>query len=260
MLPISITSLVLFTPLLASCLLFISETLASNHIRFLSKRAYICIFFGILAIAISISISSFLMTQFIDFYSLFGFKSVSDSSKSLVVKLITTIVVLDFANYLIHRFIHFVPTLWKFHRLHHSDKNVDSMTTLLHHPLEVLTNSVFIIGFYVIFDLPIIFVIFYDILLGAHDAFAHTTIKIPPLMEKWLGFFFVMPNMHRTHHALDLRYGNSNYGSIFSIWDRLLGTYTFLDNVDSHLIVFGVEKSKSPKELTIRECLINPFI
>jgi len=216
--------------------------------------------FGLLAILTSISISNFLMTPLIDFYSIFNLISISSINTDLIIKIVVTFVLLDFANYLIHRFIHFVPFLWRFHRLHHSDRSVDSMTTILHHPLEVFINSIFIIGFYVIFDLPIIFVIFYDILLAIHDAFVHSSIKMPKALESWLGYIFIMPKMHRAHHALDLTHGNSNYGSIFSIWDRLFGTYSVMDANKTKPMIFGIEDTKTPKLFSAKELLINPFI
>jgi len=200
------------------------------------------------------------MNLLIDFYNTFNLISISRIDIDFLMKIAVTFILLDFANYLIHRFIHFVPFLWKFHRLHHSDRQVDSMTTILHHPLEVFINSIFIIGFYVIFDLPIIFIIFYDILLAIHDAFVHSTTKIPKKIEDWLSYIFVMPRMHRTHHALDTYYGNSNFGSILSFWDKLFGTYSVMNANKTNPMIFGIEDAKTPKSFSAKELLINPFI
>jgi sterol desaturase/sphingolipid hydroxylase (fatty acid hydroxylase superfamily) len=156
--------------------------------------------------------------------------------------------------------MHFVPFLWRFHRLHHSDRQVDALTTLLHHPLEVIINSVLIVGFYVAFDLPIILIIFYNILLAFHSAFVHSTITIPKGMEKWFGYIFVMPVMHRSHHSIDVTYGDANFGSIFSIWDRLLGTYKQKEDSKTNSTVFGVDISKTPKENSMQSFLINPLV
>ena len=226
----------------------------------MTRRAFIFSACGLLAILVSLAISTYLMNPLVDFYSIFNFTSLSHNQLSPWLVVALAFLVLDLANYLIHRFIHFVPFLWRFHRLHHSDSKVDALTTVLHHPLEVFINSIFIVGFYVAFDLPIVLIIFYDILLALHDAFAHSTIVIPKPIEKWLGYIFVMPVMHRLHHALDMRHGNSNYGSVFSFWDRLLGTYTDTRNMNSRAIVFGIETTQTPKSFSAKELLLNPFI
>ena len=250
----------LFAPLFFSLLFKTVEFVFQEQSLIFTKRALIFISFGVLAILTSLGISNYLMNPLVDFYTLFDITSLSHNHMPPWLVVVFAFLVLDLANYLIHRFIHFVPFLWRFHRLHHSDRNVDALTTVLHHPLEVFINSIFIVGFYVAFDLPIILIIFYDILLALHDAFAHTTMRIPRKIEQWGGYIFVMPVMHRTHHSIDMSYGNSNYGSIFSIWDRLLGTYKDTNKINSHSIIFGVEATKTPKSISTKELLLNPFI
>ena len=249
----------LFSPLLFSSFFFLLECIGNKNSSIFTKRTFIFISFGGLAILASLGISP-LMDILINFYSSFNVASPSYENFPSWLVIIIIALQLDLANYLTHRFMHFVPFLWRFHRLHHSDKKVNALTTLLHHPLEVIINSVLIVGFYVAFDLPIILIIFYNILLALHSAFVHSTIRIPKSMEKWVGYIFVMPGMHRSHHSIDVSYGNANYGSIFSIWDRLLGTYKQKEVSKTNPEVFGVDISKAPKENSMQSFLINPLV
>jgi sterol desaturase/sphingolipid hydroxylase (fatty acid hydroxylase superfamily) len=79
-------------------------------------------------------------------------------------------------------------------------------------------------------------------------------------MEKWFGYIFVMPVMHRSHHSIDVTYGDANFGSIFSMWDRLLGTYKQKEDSKTNSTVFGVDISKTPKENSMQSFLINPLV
>lgn len=246
----------LFAPLIFSFFFAGLETQS----RIFSSRTFLFASFGLFAILVSLGISNYFMDYLIELYSFIDIRSLSHNDLPSWLVVISTFLVLDLANYLIHRFIHFVPFLWRFHRLHHSDRNVDALTTVLHHPLEVFINSIFIVGFYVAFDLPIILIIFYDIALAIHDAFAHASIRIPRGVEKWFGYIFVMPIMHRAHHSIDFNYGNANYGSIFSIWDRLLGTYKPKEVSKVNPMIFGVDLSKTPKDNSFQSFLVNPLV
>jgi len=250
----------LFAPLLSSLFFSILEAVKLKRVNLISQRSFIYILFGISSIFVSLFVSSYFINPLIDFYSFFNLTSISNVESSLIIKMILTICALDFSNYLIHRFTHFVPLLWRFHRLHHSERQVDAMTTIFHHPIEVLINNIFIIACYVIFDLPIIFIFFYDIAFALFDAFAHSNLQLPVKLEKYLSYIFVMPRMHRTHHALDKYHGNTNYGIVFSFWDKFFGTYSVMDANKTNPIKFGIEDAMTPKSYSARELLINPFI
>lgn len=163
---------------------------------------------------------------------------------------------IDFFQYITHRMHHSIPFLWRFHRLHHSDKDVDVMTSWLHHPFETVSIYLIITFLYVVFDIPLVFIYWYSIIFILHVAFTHTKIYVPDHIDNWLRFFIVTPNAHRLHHSADMKEGNSNFGQVFLFWDVLFKTHM---NGNSQSIQYGIESSQSPDNICLKDYLINPF-
>lgn len=134
-----------------------------------------------------------------------------------------------FAGWLCHFVEHKVPLFWRFHIIHHADNNVDVTTGLRHHPLESVWRGVFFfIGIFVSGS-PMYAVMIFQTLLVAATGFTHANISLPGWLDKALSYFLVSPNMHKIHHHWKQPYTDSNYGAVFSIWDRILGTFRKLD-------------------------------
>jgi sterol desaturase/sphingolipid hydroxylase (fatty acid hydroxylase superfamily) len=163
---------------------------------------------------------------------------------------------LDFFHYLSHRLHHSIPLLWRFHRLHHSDKDVDVMTTWLHHPFELISIYLINTFLYVVFDIPIEFIYIYSIIFILHSGFTHIKIYVPENIDNWLRFMIITPNAHRLHHSIDMKEGNSNFGLILLVWDIIFKTY--LKN-DSKHITFGVKPEVTPQTNNLWNFIINPF-
>jgi sterol desaturase/sphingolipid hydroxylase (fatty acid hydroxylase superfamily) len=137
---------------------------------------------------------------------------------------------LDFcAGWLSHFVEHNVPLFWRFHIIHHADNNVDVTTGLRHHPLESVWRGLFFFLGIFLSGSPMYAVMIYQTLLVAATGFTHANISLPPRVDQALSFFLVSPNMHKVHHHWKQPYTDSNYGAVFSIWDRLLGTFRKLD-------------------------------
>ncbi len=149
------------------------------------------------------------------------------------------VLLLDFIGaYLAHYVEHKVKPLWMVHLVHHTDHNVDTTTANRHHPLESIIRFLFtLIGVFVV-GTPIAIVFLYQSLSLVATQFSHANIKLPNKVDELLSYIIVSPNMHKVHHHYKLPYTDSNYGNIFSIWDRLFGTYMKLD---PKLIVYGVD-------------------
>ena len=152
------------------------------------------------------------------------------SKLSPLALIITTCLVLDFfAGWLCHFVEHQVPLFWRFHIIHHADNNVDVTTGLRHHPLESVWRGIFFyIGIFVS-GAPMFAVLLYQTALVFITGFTHANISLPKWLDKTLSWFLVSPNMHKVHHHWKQPYTDSNYGAVFSIWDRLLGTFMKLD-------------------------------
>jgi sterol desaturase/sphingolipid hydroxylase (fatty acid hydroxylase superfamily) len=154
---------------------------------------------------------------------------------------------------------HKIPTLWRFHRLHHVDKNVDALTTVLHHPLEMASSFLVNITCYVLFDMPVIIILAHAFVSALHSPFTHTKMLLPEKLDRFLTYFIITPNFHRLHHSLDVTEGNSNFGIIFPFWDRLFGTCCYVSNRAVSEFKFGVSADKSPQSLSLKELLVNPL-
>lgn len=140
--------------------------------------------------------------------------------------------------YLAHLVEHKVKFLWMVHIVHHTDHHVDTTTANRHHPLESLIRYIFtLIGVFTV-GAPIGVIMFYQSLSVVLSQFNHANIKLPTKVDKALGWVLISPDMHKVHHHYVLPFTDSNYGNIFSWWDRLFGTYRYLDR---DAIVYGVD-------------------
>ena len=140
--------------------------------------------------------------------------------------------------YLPHWTEHRVKPLWMIHLVHHSDHYVDTTTANRHHPLESLVRFGFTLFGVFIIGANMGIIMLYQSLSLISTQFNHANIKLPKKIDLYLSYFLVSPDMHKTHHHYRLPYTDSNFGNIFSIWDRLFGTYL---SFDREKLVYGVD-------------------
>jgi sterol desaturase/sphingolipid hydroxylase (fatty acid hydroxylase superfamily) len=168
------------------------------------------------------------------------------------------VIFLDFfAAYLAHFVEHKVKPFWMVHLVHHTDHKVDTTTANRHHPIEsVIRFSFTLLGVFVV-GTPIALVMLYQALSLIFTQFTHANIKMSKSVDKLLSYVIVSPDMHKVHHHYRLPYTDSNYGNIFSIWDRLFGTYMYLDR---EKLIYGVDVFPDEnKNTNIVELLKQPF-
>lgn len=147
--------------------------------------------------------------------------------------------------YFVHWTEHKVKWMWRFHLVHHTDTNVDTTTANRHHPGESVFRFVFTTAGVIVCGAPIYLVFLYQSLSAALSQFNHANIQFPRWLDDALSWVLVTPRMHRVHHHYVLPYTDSNYGNIFSIWDRLFGTFSRMDN---DRIVFGIDTHMAADE------------
>jgi len=133
---------------------------------------------------------------------------------------------------------HKIKPLWMIHLVHHSDHHVDTTTANRHHPLESIIRFIFTLFGVLLVGAPIGIVMLYQSLSLVATQFTHANIKLPKKVDHYMSFVLVSPDMHKTHHHYRLPYTDSNYGNIFSLWDRLFGTYLPFDR---EKLVYGVD-------------------
>ncbi|HOZ73683.1 MAG TPA: sterol desaturase family protein [Flavobacterium sp.] len=171
---------------------------------------------------------------------------------------IVGLLLLDFIGaYLAHLAEHKTKLLWRFHLIHHTDTWIDTTSANRHHPGESVIRFAFTTLGALIVGSPMWLIFLYQSLSVVFAQFTHANISLPPNIDRMLRWVIVSPDMHKVHHHYLLPYTDSNYGNIFSIWDRIFGTYMELPNAD---IVYGVDTHMDPKEHnSIKNLLYIPF-
>lgn len=145
-------------------------------------------------------------------------------------ELLIAVMALDLvAQWLAHYLLHRVKWMWKFHMVHHSDTKVDATTGTRHHPGDYLVREVFALATILIFGIPIAFYFFYRIVTVLFTYLTHANITVPIWIDKPMSLLFVTPNMHKFHHHFERPWTDTNFGNIFSLWDRMFGTMTYDD-------------------------------
>ena len=173
-------------------------------------------------------------------------------------EIILGVLLLDFVGaYLPHYTEHRIKPLWMIHLVHHSDPNVDTTTANRHHPLESIIRFLFtLLGVFII-GTSIGIVMLYQALSLVSTQFNHANIRLPKKLDQWISYIIVSPDMHKIHHHYRLPYTDTNYGNIFSIWDRMLGTFS---NYEREKIIYGVDVFPDEKKNSqIKSLLKQPF-
>ncbi len=173
--------------------------------------------------------------------------------------IVSSILVLDLAVYGQHRLSHAVPWLWRLHRLHHFDLDVDVTTAGRFHPLEILLSMLWKIAVVAALGAPPVAVLAFEILLSATAMFSHAQIALPPVVDRSLRIVLVTPDMHRVHHSIHRDETDSNYGTLVSTWDRLFRSYRAQPRDGHETMVLGIEGYRSPGALSFTGLLLGPF-
>jgi len=172
-----------------------------------------------------------------------------------VVAIAIAVVTLDVLSYLQHRVLHATASLWRVHRVHHADVDLDTTTALRFHPIEALIGQVTFGTGIVILGLPPEGVVLYFWLSVVDTIVSHTNIRLPARIERAVQWLFVTPALHAIHHSAVLAESNRNFASIFSVWDRLGGSYL----AQPQPVRTGLEEFREPRYLTLPWTLALPF-
>jgi sterol desaturase/sphingolipid hydroxylase (fatty acid hydroxylase superfamily) len=141
------------------------------------------------------------------------------------IAVVVTLAVRSLSGYVDHVVMHKVPFLWRLHRVHHLDTHLDVSTSLRSHPAELATNIVTMVPAAIAFGLAPWVLLVYELVDSIVGALSHANLRIPEFLDRPLRWVMVTPNMHCLHHSSYQPETDSNYGTVFTIWDRLFGTY-----------------------------------
>ena len=173
---------------------------------------------------------------------------------------IVSVVLLDLVIYLQHVMFHAVPALWRLHRMHHADLDIDVTTGARFHPIEILLSMVIKLTIVAALGAPALAVLIFEVLLNATSMFNHANVLIPAPVDRVLRLFVVTPDMHRVHHSILPRETNSNFGFNLPWWDRLFGTYRAQPAAGHSGMTIGIEQFRTERDLWLDRMLIQPLL
>lgn len=200
---------------------------AGRNLVFLSTSILINVVFGLLTVGVFLWLSSH------------SFGILNHVDLPFWLELLIAVMALDlFAQYVSHRLLHKVRWMWKFHLVHHSDTMVDATTGTRHHPGDYLIRELISLVTIIGFGIPLGMYVIYRFLTVAFTYFTHANINLPQWLDRAVSLVFVSPDMHKFHHHFERPWTDSNYGNIFSLWDRAFGTFVYKDRA---AIRYGVD-------------------
>ncbi|KGY11199.1 sterol desaturase [Vibrio tubiashii] len=177
----------------------------------------------------------------------------------IYVELLIAVVLLDLAIYLQHLVFHRVPILWRLHRMHHADQDIDVTTGTRFHPIEILLSMWIKVGLVMTLGISPIAVVVFEIILNASAMFNHSNAYLTLKLDNWLRKMIVTPDMHRVHHSVLVKETHSNFGFFLSIWDRAFGTYLDQPEQGHDGVKIGLPLFQSPNEQRLDKMLTQPF-
>jgi sterol desaturase/sphingolipid hydroxylase (fatty acid hydroxylase superfamily) len=172
---------------------------------------------------------------------------------------LASVVLLDLAIYLQHVLFHAVPVLWRLHRMHHADLDIDVTTGVRFHPVEILLSLLIKFGVIALLGAPALAVLIFEVLLNATSMFNHGNVRMPAAVDRIVRLLVVTPDMHRVHHSIARAETNSNFGFNFPWWDRLFGTYRAQPAAGHEGMTIGLEVFRDPAELRLDRMLLQPL-
>lgn len=173
--------------------------------------------------------------------------------------LILTLILFDLAIYAQHLVFHAVPVLWRLHRMHHADLEIDVTTGLRFHPLEIVLSMMVKLALVLVLGPPALGVLIFEVVLNATSLFNHANIRLPLRVDAALRLVLVTPDMHRVHHSVIPEETNSNFGFNLPWWDRLFRTYRAQPRAGHDGMRIGLSRFRDWRELWLDRLLTQPF-
>lgn len=168
--------------------------------------------------------------------------------------------IMDLVIYIQHRLFHVLPVLWDIHRMHHTDRDLDFTSALRFHPFELFISMVVKLMAVWIFGIDAKTFIIFEICINSFAMFNHGNFSVPYKVEKILRIFIITPDIHRIHHSVLLNECNSNYGTIFTVWDYLFKSLVLIPKKGQDGMVIGLPGYKDKKYQYFHWMLITPFL
>ncbi len=177
----------------------------------------------------------------------------------LYIQIILGVVLLDFAVYAQHIASHKIPFFWRFHKVHHVDRDIDVTTGIRFHPLESIMSMIYKCIIILLLGPATAAVVVFEIVLNASAMFNHANVRLPKKIDSILRLVIVTPDVHRIHHSVIPKETDSNYGFFLSIWDRLCRTYIAQPKENHQGMTIGLKSYQTAQPSFLIWCLTLPF-
>ncbi len=171
-----------------------------------------------------------------------------------------SLLALDLAIYLFHLLFHAVPALWRVHRVHHADLDIDVSTGVRFHPIQMMLSVSIKSIVILLLGPPALSVLTFEVLSHAITLFNHGNVRIPAALDRVLRWFVVTPDMHRIHHSIHIAETDSNFGFVLPWWDRMFGTYRAEPAGGQVRMVVGIESFRTDRDLWLDRLVLNPVV
>ena len=172
---------------------------------------------------------------------------------------LASLVLLDLIIWAQHRLFHWQPQLWRLHRMHHADIDLDTTTGVRFHPLEAILSSLIKAAAIVILGIPPLAYLAFEVILSSMSLFNHGNVRLPVALDRWLRLIMVTPDMHRVHHSVVAQEMNSNFGFNLPWWDRLFGTYQAQPEAGHQGMQIGLPEFRSRTDSRLDKMLVQPL-
>lgn len=174
-------------------------------------------------------------------------------------EILLTIIILDAAVYGQHVASHRFQILWRFHKVHHVDRDIDVTTGARFHPFEIIFSMAYKLICVIILGAPAMAVFLFEVILNASAMFNHSNVRLPLAADRVIRRFVITPDMHRVHHSVHMVETNSNYGFFLSAWDRLFRTYIDQPRDGHDAMTIGLSEHQDEKPASLLWSLMLPF-
>lgn len=170
--------------------------------------------------------------------------------------ILLAIIILDMMIYWQHVAFHHIPVLWRLHKVHHADRDLDASSGLRFHPVEIVISMLYKMAVVVALGAPVMAVIIFEILLNACALFNHANVRLPRGIERPLRMVMVTPALHRIHHSVIERETNTNFGFSVIWWDKIFRSYT---DKPTGSLTLGLSEYQTDAPSSLWWSLITPF-
>ena len=229
------------------------ERLISTSIRWINNLALVFVNSVLIRLLIPVSLIWFAGHVALQQWGLFNIVEVP-----YWVGFVASLILLDLAIYFQHRLFHAVPVLWRLHRLHHADLDIDVTTGLRFHPIEILLSMAIKFALVAVLGAPAAAILVFEVVLNGMSIFNHANVNVPAMLDRNLRNFVATPDYHRVHHSIKPLETNSNFGFNLSCWDRLFGTYRAQPEAGHEAMTIGLELFRENRDLRLDRMLWQP--